>query len=113
MAIRGLNRGLNMGLAIETHTSEESVRISCTGQVLLGNEIEDLSVMLDGMCVGNRYILLDLSAVENLDVCNLAPLLTVAERKRARGCKVTFAQFRGRVRQQLQFSKTIDRFSNS
>ena|SRR5215469_723055 len=102
-----------MPFVIETHKSEEGVMISCTGQVLLGNEIEDLSAMLEGMCLENRSILLDLSAVENLDICNLAPLLTVAERKRARGCKVAFAQFRGRVRQQLQFSKAIDQFSNT
>jgi anti-anti-sigma regulatory factor len=102
-----------MPFVIETHKSEESVMIFCTGQVLLGNEIEDLSAMLDGMCLENRSILLDLSAVENLDICNLAPLLTLAERKRTRGCKVKFAEFRGRVRQQLQFSKAIDRFSNT
>ena len=72
--------------------------------------MEDLSAMLEGMCLENRSILLDLSAVENLDICNLAPLLILAERKRTRGCKVKFAEFRGRVRRQLQFSKAIDRF---
>ena len=102
-----------MAFVIKTHKSEEGVMIFCTGQVLLGDEIENLSMMLEGMCLENRSILLDLSAVENLDICNLAPLLTLAERRHATGCKIVFAQFAGRVRQQLLFSRAIDKFSTT
>jgi len=100
-----------MPLAIETHRTEERLTICCKGQVLLGNEIEQLSSMLESICFDNKLIVLDLSAVDNLDVCNLAPLLRLAEKNHKRGCKLGFAQFRGRVRQQLLCSQAIGKFS--
>src|SRR5690349_21200317 len=100
-----------MPLAIETHKSQEGITILCKGHVLLGNEIEHLLAMLHGICIEDQSIVLDLSAVENLDICNLAPLLIFAERKHASGCKVGFAQFQGRVRQQLLCSQAVGKFS--
>ena len=102
-----------MPLTIEIRSSEERVTIVCKGQVLVGNEIEHLLSMLESICVENKSIVLDLSSVGNLDISNLAPLVTLAENSRARGGKFGFAQFRGRVRQQLLCSQALGKFLSS